>query len=412
MRMLKSYGVALLLMLLIAGWLASGTLIQGGKGPGNGETAIVDAVDGGEGGPLRSLLTYFGLIADEEDSAVAEVAPKAEPDAALQSVRVRRLEAQAMTLTLPLRGRTKAEAVVSVRPETSGVVELVHVKRGDRVAPGDLMCTLDKGTRAARVAQAEASLAQAKAGLEQAVANLETNQALRERGVSPANTARSFEVALAAAESALQAATASLDEARAELARTDLRSGVSGVVKDPVANVGDLLGANAVCGTIAQMDTLLFVGSVAESKISVLRIGMPAGIQMVTGEAVVGKVTFISSTADAATRSFEIEISIDNYDGRLREGVTAIAEVKIDELPAHLLPQSALTLASSGTIGIQTVVDGVVKFEPVNILRDTTEGVWVAGLTPQVDVITVGQEYVVDGQAVAATYVDGGADRS
>jgi multidrug efflux system membrane fusion protein len=74
-------------------------------------------------------------------------------------------------------------------------------------------------------------------------------------------------------------------------------------------------------------------------------------------------------------------------------------------MPAHLLPQSVLTLNDDGVIGIRAVETGEVKFYPVTIVSDSREGVWVTGLPPRVDVITVGQESVVAGQTVNATNV-------
>ena len=62
-------------------------------------------------------------------------------------------------------------------------------------------------------------------------------------------------------------------------------------------------------------------------------------------------------------------------------------------------------LESRGLLGVSTVVDGSVKFLPVTIASDTREGVWVLGLPLSVDIITVGQEYVTDGQSVDATNV-------
>src|SRR5690606_1708342 len=109
-----------------------------------------------------------------------------------------------MAIEVPLRGRTKAKASVAVMPETAGTVEEVLVEKGQKVAAGDLLCTLDQGTRAAAVAQAEAGLAQAQA-------DYETNAALRERGLQPANTERALEVALRAAEANLKNAQAELE---------------------------------------------------------------------------------------------------------------------------------------------------------------------------------------------------------
>ena len=80
MRYIMSYGVALMLLLLIAGWLASGTLIQGGRGPEKGEQAIIDLIEPDNEGPVRKLFMSLGLITDPEvaeepnaDMAVAEI---------------------------------------------------------------------------------------------------------------------------------------------------------------------------------------------------------------------------------------------------------------------------------------------------------------------------------------------------
>jgi multidrug efflux system membrane fusion protein len=69
-----------------------------------------------------------------------------------------------------------------------------------------------------------------------------------------------------------------------------------------------------------------------------------------------------------------------------------------------LLPASALTLNDEGVLGIRAVVDGAAQFMPVRMLRDTARGVLIAGLPEQVDVITVGQEFVTDGTPVEPTF--------
>ena len=64
--------------------------------------------------------------------------------------------------------------------------------------------------------------------------------------------------------------------------------------------------------------------------------------------------------------------------------------------PAHL------TLSDEGIVGVMVVENNTTRFTPVTILSNDTNGVWVAGLPAKVDVITVGQEYVKDGQTVVA----------
>jgi multidrug efflux system membrane fusion protein len=51
---------------------------------------------------------------------------------------------------------------------------------------------------------------------------------------------------------------------------------------------------------------------------------------------------------------------------------------------------------------VRTVEESVVKFYAVQIVADTRDGVWVTGLPARADIITLGQEDVVAGQAVDA----------
>lgn len=417
MRNWMSYGIALVIIIVVGLWMATGVLVQGGQGPGNGETAIVSLFEG-EDGSISEDLEAIGLGAPEEAHSEEEVNPEltiAERNELsgggadnLRSVRIETFTARPFSIEVPLRGRTQAKESVPASAQTSGIVETVHVTKGDRVEPGQLLCTLDQGTRQARVDQAEASLAQAKAALSQAQADFETNQSLRERDLAPANTARQYEVAVSAAESQLSAAESALDEAEAELERTQIHSRVGGIVQDPLASVGQLLNVGGVCATVVQLDPIVFVASIPEARIGLARTGLPVHVNTVSGETLEGTVTYIASTADDATRSFRIEAEIPNADGSVRDGLTADAEVELGTVPAHLVPQSLMTLDDEGKLGVRAVEDGEVVFYEITIVSDTREGVWVTGLPPRVDIITLGQENVQAGQMVNAAKADQG----
>lgn len=413
MRALFSYGVAFLILVLAGIWLATGTLVMGGNGPGKGERPIISVIEGEEHGPVATQLAEAGVLAQHETEHAVDphltIAQRNEEELGsntqLQSVRTSTYVAKPMAIEVPLRGRTQAKASVGAVAETAGVVDTVHVTKGQNVAVGDLLCTLDQGTRAAAVAQAKAGLEQAQAGLEQAQSDFDTNAELRAKGLAAPNTARQLEVALSAAKASISAAQAGLDNAQAELDRTEIRAKVAGVVQDPLVSAGAMLAMGQPCATIVQLDPMVFVGQVPEARITLARLGLEASIKTITGQEVSGKVTFISSTADAATRSFPVEIEFPNAGGVIRDGITATATVNMGSAPAHLVPQSVLTLNDEGVLGVSIVAGGAVKFVPVQIASDTRDGVWVLGLPTSADVITVGQEYVKDGQAVDATNV-------
>jgi len=419
MRYIMSYGAALLLILLIAGWLASGTLIQGGKGPGNGEQEIIDLIETNENGPVRRLFASLGLIEPDplesdqlSDASITtiEEAQAAESETAateeiqkLQTVRYENFIAQLMPIEIELRGQTEANAVVSVRAQTSGIVTQVNVTKGQTVNPGDLLCSIERGTREARLAQAEASLAQAEASQQRAQADFDTNLSLRAKGLAPANTAREFEVSLSASNASLRAAQATLDDVTTDLGYTQVRTEISGIIKDPLVNIGDMLTNSGVCATIVQYDPMLFTGQISETKINLIKTGMTANVTTITNQEVQGKVRYISSSAERATRSFEVEIELENSNAKLLDGVTATAKIIVGEMSAHLIPQSALTLDTDGTLGVRILLDDVVKFMTVQIVGDEAGGVWIAGLPQSIKLITLGQEYVIDGQQVLAS---------
>lgn len=408
MQFLKSFGLSFFILAGAAIWLGTGTFVMGGQGPGNGEHSIVGLIEGDDHGPISTALAEAGVLpqhsAEEVELArmtVAErVAQANSSEGTSVSVRTETFERQDMPIEITLRGRTTAAANVSAVAETAAVVQTVHVNKGDRVEAGDLLCSLAPGTRAAAVSQAEAGLAQAEAGLAQAQLDLETNTSLRERGLAPANTANAVQVALAGAEAQVSSAQAALDNALAELDRTEIVAEVSGLVQAPIATRGSMLSQGGVCATIVELDPIVFSGSVAEANITMARTGLPATLNTVTNQDATGEVTYVAASANEATRSFPVEIEFANPDFAIREGITATATVNMGSMPGHLLPQSVLTLNDAGVLGVRSVEDGIVAFHPVTVVSDTRDGVWVTGLPEAIEIITIGQEFVVDGQAV------------
>ena len=410
MRALFSYGLALIIILGFGAWLATGTFVQGGRGPGNGEVPVLALVEG-EKGPVYTALEDTGVLAEHHSGSNIDphltIAQRQDAvtgeSAELRSVRTKTFVAKLFSLEVPLRGQTRAFASVTAAAETTGTVATVLVAKGQAVNTGDLLCTLDKGTRQAAVTQAQAGFAQAQASLSSAQADFDTNAKLVAQGISATNTSRPFEVALEAAKAQVSAAQSGLDNATAELDRTSIFAKSDGIVQDPVATVGSMLAAGQPCATIVQLDPIVFVGNVPEVRIGLARLGLDAKITLISGQTAEGKVTYIASQADAATRTFPVEIQIPNPNGALLAGVTATAIVNLGSSPAQLLPQSVLTLDDAGVLGVRAVIESKVQFFPVTIISDTRDGIWVTGLPLSIEIITVGQDFVQAGQSVNAS---------
>ena len=75
-----------------------------------------------------------------------------------------------------------------------------------------------------------------------------------------------------------------------------------------------------------------------------------------------------------------------------------------DRAKVYLIPQSALPQNDAGTLGVRLIgTDNIVEIHKIEIVRDTTEGVWVTSLPQVANLIVVGQAYVVEGVEVAPT---------
>ena len=368
------------------------------------------------------------------DAAAVETAAAAAPEASgAVKVVARRSTAQVIDRAVVLRGETNAARQVEVRAETSGQVVSDPLRKGIRVEAGDLLCRIDPGTREASLLEAEARLAQARTGIPEAEARVaeararlseaEINDTAAERltqdGFASQTRLASTRAAVESARAGLQSALSGLEAASAqirsseaavaaaakEIERLEIRAPFGGLLESDTAEIGSLLQPGALCATVIQLDPMKIVGFVPETEVDRVTLGARAGARLASGREVLGTVTFISRSADPMTRTFRVEIEVDNSDLAIRDGQTADIAIAADGADAHLLPQSALTLDDDGRLGVRLVSeDSTAIFAPVTVLRDTTEGIWVDGLAEEVAVIVVGQEFVTDGVPVEPTY--------
>ena len=362
------------------------------------------------------------------------------------SVVAMRSESRQIDGAVVVRGRTEAVRQVEVRAETNGRVVSAPLRKGAMIEEGELMCSLDPGTRqialddsearlleakarlpeaAARVSEAEARLVEAKARLVEAEINGNAAARLSEDGFASetrvASATAQVEAARAGVSSAeagvegarsgltsaragVQSAEAAVASAEDELEKLRIRAPFAGLLESDTAELGSLLQPGSLCGTIIQLDTIKLVGFVPETLVDRVDVGAPAGARLSSGANVVGEVTFISRSADPLTRTFRIDVEVPNADLAIRDGQTAEIAIQADGQTAHLLPQSALTLDDDGQLGVRIVEDGRAGFAPISVVRDTTEGIWITGLEPTSEIIVVGQEFVTDGVALAVTY--------
>lgn len=414
------------------------------------------------------LIAALPGVAQTQDEARAsagtppnDTVVQAGQESSLVRVVVVKSRAREIDSAVILRGQTEAFRQVALRAETSGQVISEPLRKGAFVEKGAQLCALDPGTRVAMLAEARATLAEAKARVPEAEARapeaeamlieararveeaearlaeaqinanaaaklIEGGFASETRVASTLAAVRGAEAAVTGAEARLKSATANLETAAAgiEAAKAGVESAraviataereiewltmsapFSGLLETDTAELGSLLQRGDLCATVIQLDPIRLVGFVPETQLSRVEIGAQAEARLTDGGQIAGTVTFVSRASDPATRTFRVEIQAPNPDLTLRDGQTAEIVIAAEGKQAHLLPQSVLTLDGVGDLGVRVVeADDRVAFRPVTLLRDAPNGVWLAGLEPEADVIVIGQEYVTDGVRVAKSY--------
>ena len=320
--------------------------------------------------------------------------PKAEAAAAkapVQQVRAERLTAQPMVNHLTITGRTAAARTVEVKAETKGTVAAVLVERGRRVTKGETIVRLAVDDRQAKLDQARSVLTYREAEFNAA-------RTLASRGFNP-------ELKMAEWRSLVESARAELRRAELELGHTEIKAPFDGVLDKRPVELGQYVDVGNVVAAVVDLQPIKVVGNVSERYVAHIQPGAKARITLLGNIQAEGVLSYLSATADPATRTFRIEFEAPNPNGAIVEGLTAEIRVPIAQQLAYRVSPAVLSLGDDGSIGVKTVgPDGKVAFHRVSILDDSPEGVWLGGLPDQITLITVGHEFVVAGEPVQPVF--------
>ncbi len=317
-------------------------------------------------------------------SVIASVAPIRQ-----SSVRVRTQSAEEIMRTIIVNGQTAPARVVDMAAETDGRVEYIGVSRGANVDRNAVIVRLDERDRKARLAQAEATVRQRE---------VEYQGRLKLKGESYVSEAQ-----LQEAVAQLEAAKAELKRAQLDLEYMTIRAPFDGALQERHVEVGDFVKSGDPIARFVDNRKIVVTANVSEFDAGYVQTGQAAQAKLATGETVHGTIRYVAPVADAATRTYTVELEVDNSDGNLRAGGTAELRVPAEQVFAHRISPSLLTLDDAGNVGVKIINDeGEVEFVVADVALSTNEGVWIAGLPDHATIITVGQGFVVPGTMVNA----------
>jgi RND family efflux transporter MFP subunit len=169
-----------------------------------------------------------------------------------------------------------------------------------------------------------------------------------------AGTAASVQAALQTIEARqgqLNAARAQIVSARINLGDTNLVAPMSGVIVEKDVERGTLAGAGTRAFVLDDTRVVKVAFGVPDSMLVHFTMGSPLPVQIeAVGKTLTGRITQIAASANRASRVFNIEVTVPNTDGCLKEGM--IASVRIEQANAQtvpVVPLTALITAESGS---------------------------------------------------------------
>ncbi len=361
--MRKSYIIAISIVAVAFLWIASGQF-GGSSGPSE-QSAGRQTVDG----------------ASEETNAAPTQA------------RVAHLVAKPITSKVIVQGETRPNREVEVKAEVRGPILEATKERGAAITKGEAIFVIaDNGITA--------QLEKAKAALELRQAEYEAAKSLTSKGINS-------KIRLTEATSNLRSAEAELQLRQLDADNLIVKAPFDGVLDERLAEAGDLVEMGRSVARVVELNPIKIIGQVSESNVNDIRVGMTSEVELVDGRTIDAKLTFRSSTADPETRTFEIELEAPNPDDSIIGGLTATIKLPTGTKRGHLVSPSVMTLSDSGQIGVKIVDnDSRVRFMPITILDEGANGTWISGLPDEVDLVTVGQDFVAENELVERVFVD------
>jgi multidrug efflux system membrane fusion protein len=297
-------------------------------------------------------------------------------------------------------GQIEAQDMVQVTAQVEGVASDVRFREGDRVGPGTVLLRIDPDRYRLEAERARAALEQSRAEQDRADADLRRREALAQNdllSVEELNRSRSDSTRLTAS---VEVAKAALGIAQQNLARSEVRPQVSGVIDTRTVDTGQFVRAGTVLATIVDSSRLRLRFKVSEAESLRATVGgsvtfrvAPLGPRDFTA-----RIYHVGRIADPTTRNVEVLGWVDNP-GELKPGF--FAEVTLaGERREHALvvPEPAIQASEQGFV-IYVVENGTARLRSIQLGLRTGTGIVeiLSGLKPGETVVTQGSDRLDDG---------------
>ncbi|MFO8071008.1 MAG: efflux RND transporter periplasmic adaptor subunit [Polyangia bacterium] len=341
----------------------------------------------------------------------------------LKTVHVSEIETADIVDRRRYTGGLEASAEVELYPLLSERIVDFPVEEGEQVAAGQTVARI----RAVGLRYGQAQMLAEIESLNETIANqkreLERAKRLHETNVVTEQSLQQIESSYRSALAKRKSLEASLGQISVNAGHAVIEAPFDGVVTAKRFEVGDIASPQAPLCKVVETDPIRLDLEVIERDLGDVREGQQVRVEVDahTDRVFFGEVTRIMPVLDAATRTNEVRVEIQNpiekTSGRrpLKPGMFARAEIVVGERPgAPVVPARALmvdTRSEAGGGGREVLVAGegdVVSRRTVEVgVRNDDSYEILAGLRVEERVVVRGQYGVEDGERVRAVEARG-----
>jgi RND family efflux transporter MFP subunit len=310
---------------------------------------------------VAALLAGGARWASQRQAAKNPVAPTnaTAPSIELATSDVFTAQTQTLSLGIEVSGALKASQSAIVKARVAGELQELSVREGDRVQAGQVIARIDPSEYQARVRQAQQQADAAKAQVDIAQRQFDNNQALVNQGFISQTALLTSQASLNGAKATHAAALAALDLANKSLADATLRSPLSGVVAQRLAQPGERVAIEARLIEVIDLSQLELEAALTAEDASRVRVGMTAQLQVEgVAQPVTAKVLRINPSAQMGSRSIVVYLGVKGREG-LRQGQFAQGSLGTQSVQVLAVPVTSVRTDKPQPY-VQVVQDGKV----------------------------------------------------
>jgi RND family efflux transporter MFP subunit len=338
-------------------------------------------------------------------TAKAEVVPPAIP-----TVSVAEVTLSAVPTTISIIGTIAARYDMPIGVEgDAGRVTAVYVEAGDHVKRGQVLAHLDNSVLEPQVANLEAALDQARAEAELAEAEYQRARAVGASGALSAEETQKRKSSAVTAATHVKVALAQLDEAKARLARADVRAPADGIILTRTVEVGQTaMPSGEALFRLSKDGETELRGQVAEQDLPLLKVGQVVNVKLTgTSKVYEGHIRLLGAVIDPATRLGTAKVAL-TPDTNLRPGAFARAEVTVSNAERSVVPQTAVLSDDKGSYVLIVNAQGKVERKSVRVTGMVPSGVTIAeGVNPKDRIVTTAGAFLQEGETVRPVFIAG-----